>query len=149
MNRERAIILRTFTTYHIGDSMSTKNTESDLKSDTLARGGMWDRQRLLGGARLTETYKEDESFVLRDLSIVGEVEVEEGKLAPKVELLTSPMEDPSRLITVGTLSKAITELAEQERASGDLPVVCHWTRVETKRKQQPAVVIIADASFSD
>lgn len=131
--------------------MAKPVTESDAAqaqgSDSLAQGGMWDRQRLLGGERLTESYQEDESFILRDLRIVGEVEVEEDKSAPKCELVTSPLDDPSRTLIVGTLSKAICELAEQDRAEGDLPVVCHWTRVETKRKQQPAVVIMAESPF--
>lgn len=116
-------------------------------ADLLVRGGMWDRQRLLGGPRLTQEIEKGESFILWDLSVVGDVEVEEGKTTPKAELTVSRLSSPDESFQVGTLSKAIVELAAIDRQEGDLPVVAHWEEVETKRALQPAVVIVAERRY--
>lgn len=115
--------------------------------DALVHGGMWDRQRLLGGQRLVETFDKDESFILWDLEVVGEVPVEENKTTPKVELTVSKLDDPDNRFTVGALGKAIVELAELDRQDGDLPAVVHYDEVPTKRNLQPAVVIIAERQY--
>ena len=127
---------------------SAKNDEKVSQSDALNRGGLWDRQVLLGGLRLTEVFNEGEDFILWDLEHVGVVDIGDGSQAEKTALTVSTLEKPGEKFTVGTLARAIHEMAVAERADGDLPAVVKWTRVETKRELQPAVVLIAVRQFS-
>ena len=111
------------------------------------RGGMWDKQRLLGGKRLQQEFGNEEDFILWKIERVGDVPVDdEGNLAPKTELTVSRLTSPDEKFPIGTLSQAIDLLAqdaESKSVEGDLPAVCHWTETETKRGLQPAVILVA------
>lgn len=131
----------------IGERMPPKATpaaeETVSQSQLLNRGGMWDRQRLLGGKRLVQEFEKGENFILWSLGVVGEVPVGEDRTATKVELVVSTLAEPQGKFTVGALGRAITELAEADKAEGDLPAIVYWDETETKRGLQPAVVIQA------
>lgn len=118
-----------------------ENTET--QSDLLNHGGLWDKQRLMGGKRLKNEFDREEQFILWDLSVVGEIPVEDDRTATKVELIVSTLVAPDEKISVGALGRAISEMAEAERSPGDLPAVVYWDEVETKRGLQPALVLVA------
>lgn len=117
--------------------------DAPAQPELLNRGGMWDRQRLLGGKRLVQEFEKNENFILWGMEIVGDVPVGEDRTAPKVELTVSKLDVADEKFTVGALGRAITELAEAEKAEGDLPAIVYWDETETKRGLQPAVVIQA------
>lgn len=124
-----------------GSKAATPDTPAALPT-----GGMWNNQIMFGGLRLDQEFKEKEQFILFDLSSPGEVVVgeEDGieQKADKTLLTVARLDDPSERFEVGTLGKAIREMVDRVQ-DGDLPVVCYWEKVETKRALQPATVITA------
>ena len=132
---------------------SAKTPDADTQPDLLQHGGMWERQRLLGGDRLTDEYAQHESFILWDIAVVGDIPVGEDddgnpRYAKKVELTTSHMESPDDKKAVGALGAALVSLAEEPQVDGDLPAVVHWDTAETKRKLQPALVLVAERQYT-
>lgn len=124
--------------------MATKDAAPEAsQEDLLNRGGMWDKQRLMGGKRLRDEFEKDEYFILWALDVVGEVPVEDDRSATKVELTVSLIDSPEDKFTVGALGRAITEMAEAPMVDGDLPCVVYWDEVGTKRGLQPALVLTA------
>lgn len=101
--------------------------------------GLFDRQKLFRGEKLTEAYPEGESFILYDLAVVVEdsTELIEGSIVDKVELITGREgEEP---ILTSTLAGAIVRLAYKnvrdakgKPRADDLPCVAKWKRVTTK-----------------
>ena len=121
--------------------MAVKSEET--QDELLAQGGMWDKQRLMGGKRLKDEFANGEEFILHSLNVVGEIPVEGDRTATKVELVVSKLTSPTEVYTVGALGRAITEMAEADKAPGDLPAVVYWDEVGTKRGLQPALVLTA------
>lgn len=126
---------------------SQQTADEPGQAALLNRGGMWDRQRLLGGKRLVQEFEKGENFILWGMEVVGEVSVGEDRTTPKVELKVSPLKNPDEMFIVGALGKAITELAEADRVEGDLPAIVFWDETETKRGLQPAVIIQAERQY--
>lgn len=101
--------------------------------------GLFDRQKLFRGEKLTEAYAEREHFVLWDLAVVVEdsTDLIEGSTVDKVELVTS--RDGEEPILTSTLSGPIVRIAYKnyrdakgKPKADDLPCVCYWQRVDTK-----------------
>lgn len=101
--------------------------------------GLFDRQKLFRGEKLTDAYPEGERFVLYDLAVVVEdsTDLIEGSTVDKAELVTGkPDEEP---ILTSTLSGPIVRLAYQnlrgkngKPVADDLPAIVFWKRVDTK-----------------
>lgn len=102
--------------------------------------GLFDRQKLFRGEKLTEAYPEGSPFVLYDLAVVVEdsSELIEGSTVDKVELVTGDVKGGAPILT-STLSGPIVRIAMQntrdakgKSKADDLPCVCRWKRVDTK-----------------
>lgn len=102
--------------------------------------GLFDRQKLFRGEKLTDAYPEGSPFVLYDLAVVVEdsAELIEGSTVDKVELVTGNVGENACILT-STLSGPIVRIAMQntrdakgKSKADDLPCVCLWKRVDTK-----------------
>lgn len=118
--------------------------------------GLFDRQKLFRGEKLTDAYKEGEPFILYDLAVVVEdsTTLVEGSTVDKVELITGREgEDP---ILTSTLSGPIVRIAYQnlrdesgKPTAEDLPAICHWKRVDTKNNwDNQATVLEMDKPYT-
>jgi hypothetical protein len=98
-------------------------------------GGIWERDRLFGGERLADAYEPDQPFVLIDLEVVGQIEVDKtdaDKKADKTELQTFDL-NSGELRLIGTLSGPIADMARMDRSPDDLPAVVCWESVPSDR----------------
>jgi len=102
--------------------------------------GLFDRQKLFRGEKLTEAYPSGQPFVLYDLAVVVEdnTDLIEGSTVDKVELVTGTVDGGEPILT-STLAGAIVRLAygnvrdaKGKAKADDLPAIVTWKRVETK-----------------
>lgn len=116
--------------------------------------GLFDKDRLLGGNRLTDTFKQDEPFILFDLACISEaVPMKDGDNADKSELIVGNVDKDGNLkgdiYKVGTLSTPIAALAKTNLRGADgkpvdtddLPSIVCWTKVPTPNYPSDAVVL--------
>jgi hypothetical protein len=118
---------------------------------------LWDKDILLGGERLTDTFGKTERFVIWDMAMISEkVPMPSGDLSQKTELVVSPTLDPAGAKRVGTLSTPIARKAVENLRDGDgnptdteaFPALVYWDEVETDFPQN-AVVLKFDRLLKD
>lgn len=118
--------------------------------------GLFDKQRLYGGKRMQEELPEGEAFILWDLAVVAEgVELPDSSdTVDKTELIVSRESEPDKPFIVTTLSGPIRDMGYQnlrdtkgKPLADDLPCLCHWEKVETKRALSPAVVLVMERPY--
>jgi hypothetical protein len=111
--------------------------------------GLFDRQKLFRGEKLTELFPEREPFILYDLAVVIEDsnQIVEGSTVDKVELIVGKEGEPP--VLASTLSKAIRDLAYNnvrnkngKPTADDLPAVCCWKKVETKNSYDNLATVL-------
>jgi hypothetical protein len=120
----------------------TDPAPADPANVDLPQGGMWERQRVFGGARLQQTFAALEPFILYGIAAVGEVPLDGDNSAPKTELIVARIDDPDDRFSVNTLSGPINEMATEAKDS-DFPVEVYWEQVPTKRELSDATVLTA------
>lgn len=110
--------------------------------------GLFDRQKLFNGEKLTDLFSEGETFALLDMAVVveGSTEMLEGSTVDKTELIVLKDGKP---VLASTLSGPIKTLASQnvrdskgKPKADDLPANVSWKRVDTKNSYDNQATVL-------